>query len=171
MDCWEVPHTAQLRAVLDWCLRTQKVDRLLVVHRKFLGAREKELSYPEALDRSRRLFGGRILRESWCRRWPGTISTKSTALVLVIDFDASLIDVMAQAGPTLGDWLERPPNSLPEDLCLYSEAAELPALVSVTHERDAWLLSGQQPTIENIRPSALRTSELMIPTERSDFIA
>ncbi|MDY7091890.1 MAG: hypothetical protein SX243_02865 [Acidobacteriota bacterium] len=92
-------------------------------------------------------------------------------MVLVIDFDTSLIDLMAQAGPTLGDWLERPPSSLPEDLCLYREDAKLPALVSVTHERDAWLLADQRPTIEGVRPSHLDTSELLIATEKPGFIA
>lgn len=170
MDCWEVPHTVRLKILLAWCLKNQEVDRLLVVHRKFLGAGEKELSYPEALERSRQLFDGQILRETWCRQWPGTVSTRSTALVLVINFTASLIDLMDQAGPTLGDWLERPPSSLPEDLCLFRAGADYPSLVSVTHEKDAWVLTSEPEVAHWAAPSHFQIEELLIPKGDPDFL-
>lgn len=171
LKCWDIPHTARLLDLLTWCTNERSVNRLLVVHRSFHGAKRRELSRPQVLKRSQELFRGRVLRKSWCNQWPGTVSPEGQALVLVVKFSPTLIKPMAHAGPTLEDWLEAPPNSRPEDLCLYREGDPLPALVSVTHERDAWLLSRQEPSIEGILPSDLKASELLIPIGKPDFLA
>jgi len=141
-----------------------------VTHRFDFASPEREFLSPEAVTSARRIFHKRILCERLVHRWPGNISTHHKALVQVIRFDQELADLMSGIGKSLFDWLGSKQPPLPEDLCLFRVNDRWPTLVSVTHERDAWILSRNQPSIERVQESSFSIDELLIPHGDPDFL-
>src|SRR5438132_5546079 len=67
--------------------------------------------------------------------WPGTQLLEGTSTVFHFAFDYRAYEALSSAVSSLYDWIW---PMMPEDLCL-SRADETPWLISIAHERDAWL--------------------------------
>ena len=116
------------------------------------------------------LFGSRLLERMLVRRWPGTTLSADKSAVFLVAFDSSLIKSMATLGRRIEDWrhIHEPP--LPEDLCLFRQGDDWPVLASVTHEREAWILSEERPPFCLKTPTDLKPEELMIPPAEQSFV-
>lgn len=170
-SCWKLPMDVELEPVLVWCTETRSVNRLLVTIRFAADAKGRRDEPSKAMLRSiESLFSDRILKSRLAREWPGTRLIGHEGAIVVIDFGSALIGPMLRAGRRLQDWTERNSPPLPEDLCLYRQGDEWPALVSVTHEADAWLIGDTPPAIEGAVPCPLDADYLGIPTGQEDFL-
>lgn len=164
---WKLARDVELRSVLRHCLAADRVDRLLLALRQ---DKDGSLLHPESRPATERIFGDRILEWRTGRRWPGTISFERDCHLAVVEFSEGLVEPMGSAGPKLNDWTGWPAPVLPEDLCLYREGSEWPSLVSVTHERDAWLLAAEQPDSVETEATDLTPEKLYIPPASEGFI-
>ncbi|MCI0409488.1 MAG: hypothetical protein L0191_13170 [Acidobacteria bacterium] len=167
MRVWRLKRDVELKQVLTHCLLTGHVDRLLLA---LPQNKDGALLHPESRPATERIFADRILEWRIGRRWPGTISYETDCHLAVVEFSAELVEPMCSAGPKLFDWRGWPAPALPEDLCLYRQGAEWPSLVSVTHERDAWLLAPEKPASIETEESDFTPEELYIPPASHGFI-
>jgi len=167
MRAWTLARDVELKPILMHCLLIDHVDRLLLALRQDKNGSLLHLGSRPATER---IFGDRILEWRTGRRWPGTVSTRTDCHLAVVKFSEELVDPMCSAGPKLFDWTGWPAPVLPEDLCLYRQGAEWPSLVSVTHERDAWLLAPEKPLSIETEESEFAPEELYIPPASEGFI-
>lgn len=117
------------------------------------------------------LFGDRLLARKLARKWPGTELIGHDGMVFVIAFDSSLIDPMCELGEFLGDWLHSRASPLPEDPCLYKQGDDCPVLVSVTHEKEAWILSNTKPSFcPKANSFQYDSKNLLVPGASKGFI-
>jgi hypothetical protein len=170
MKTWALPPGIPLEHVLSWCLRERAVDRLLLAMRLQKDERGREVPEPEVEDLIDSLFGDKILMRKKARRWPGTELVGHEGVVFLVSFDSSLIEPMVQAGELLHDWRHGNRPRLPEDPCLFRAGDEWPVLVTVTHERDAWILSEDRPSLCFGEPFDFNPKELLVPTAAEGFI-
>ncbi len=70
------------------------------------------------------------------QEWPGTQLYEGSATVYLIKLTPTSLDILVSRASRLYEW-EQP--FLPEDLCLMRNETE-PILVSISHERDAYVL-------------------------------
>jgi hypothetical protein len=152
--CWSI-NPQQSRELLTWCLRSQKVDRMLVVVRMEQHATPRELEQGV-----RRLFGKNLLDDFNATAWPGTELIGHPAHVFVVKVDELIADLIVRTQPDLTKWLHAGNPPLPEDICLFASGADAPALVSVTHEKLFWVIAEQNPKLEGLRETTLRPDEL-----------
>ncbi|HSG40192.1 MAG TPA: hypothetical protein VLE27_11185 [Thermoanaerobaculia bacterium] len=147
------------------------MDRLLLAAQFDTGYKRKRvLAEPEVEGVVTSLFADRVLERRLVRRWPGTEMSESLALVFVIDFDPGLIQPMAKLGPLLENWRHSNTPPLPEDLCLFRQGDEWPVLISVTHERDAWILSEDRPPFCTGEPFDFKPENLLVPSAEDGFV-
>ncbi|MGH2759978.1 MAG: hypothetical protein ACRDKJ_10510 [Actinomycetota bacterium] len=76
-----------------------------------------------------------LLERRESQRWPGTELLEETATVYRFDANEQMVDLMSELAVPLFDWCQ---PTLPEDLSLLRDD-ETEWLVSITHERDAYL--------------------------------
>ena len=170
MNCWTLPDSIELSTLLSWCRSAHGADRLLLANRQIYKSRQGELISPSAYMTAISLFEDRVLQERLARRWPGTVSTEQDCLIQIVEFDLPAIDSICSVSSNLFDWVSSADPPLPEDPCLFRRGATWPVLVSVTHERDAWLLSDERPPFDGIERSRFTPDELYIPPAESDFL-
>jgi hypothetical protein len=172
MQGWEISTDTPLRAILDWCLSEHQVDRLLLSARLEKGRRKSVFTKPSLEQAVTSLFGDRLLTRKVARKWPGTELIGHDGMIFVIAFDSSLVDPMCELGETLGAWLHSRDSPLPEDPCLYKQGDDCPVLVSVTHERDAWILSNTKPPFcVKALPFQYDPKNLLVPPASRGFMA
>jgi hypothetical protein len=167
MRAWKLPRNVELRPVLAHCLEVDRVDRLLLALRQ---DKDGSLLHPDYRTATERIFGGRIFEWRTGRQWPGTISHERDCHLAIVEFSENLVEPMCAAGPKLFDWTGWPAPVLPEDLCLYRQGAEWPSLVSVTHERDAWILALEKPKLVEGEEEEFRPEEFYVPPASQGFI-
>lgn len=171
LSCWKLPMDVELEPLLLWCVENRDVNRLLVTARFWRGARGKrEGPNAKVVQAMESLFRGRILRRVLARKWPGTEVIGSEAIVFVIGFDAALMKPMVEAAPRLAEWTRWNDPPLPEDLCLYRQGDEWPALMSITHEGDAWVFGTGDLSLTGATPSQLDAEYLGVPMGAEDFV-
>jgi len=130
-----------LARLLDWCNEEHGVDRLLLSAR-LEKQRRGWVPLTEGVDDTvKRLFGKKVLEQFQATGWPGTKLIGHPGRVYIVQYDREIREILLKTETNLAGWLHdhRPP--LPEDLCLFKEGAKLPALYSVTHESQAWLVT------------------------------
>ena len=157
---WENIGDVALEDLLDWCLTKHKVDTLLVSERGASNRREGHSFYPAVRKSTRMIFGTSIIKEINATGWPGTMLVRDTGRVYVIEFNRAIMEAIVKIEPNLFEWREVHPKHLPEDICVFRRVSNLPVLVSVTHERDAWILSNTKPP--GFKTSRFKPSELYI---------
>lgn len=167
MQCWSLAASVRLSDVARWCISNHGVDRLLVSTRFDRGATKRTLLVPEVSDSVERIFAGRIVTSVLATAWPGTELVDHCGLVYVIVFDEDLGKRMASVEDLICNWTQSHDPPLPEDLCLFRQAAKLPVVVSVTHEGEAWVLTDEAVTLPGAERAFLPPGELLIP--RGDF--
>lgn len=165
MNSWELDaRAASLGEITSWCLRERGVDRMLVALRLERRGNKWRYASPAAGERVTLLFGPHIITGFQASEWLGTQLSGHPGYVYVIRFDEDVRDGVVNTEPSLDKWLHNRPDPLPEDICLFNEADPNPALVSVTHEGRAWLISDHTPAIAGIHPSKFRLDELFPST-------
>jgi hypothetical protein len=130
---WELSWPLSLGEVMDWCILTHGVDRLLAVTE--YRDRMSQAAMIEAL------FGDRVIAVIRATAWPGTIRARTPGRVHVVDFDRDLAVRMSSIEDDASRWIHIRQPPLPEDLCLYKDGNAWPTLFTVTHEADAYLIS------------------------------
>jgi hypothetical protein len=169
MQSWVLRRGARLTDLLTWSLQMHSVDRLLVTARLTHDKKQQSLMKPSVEKAVDSIFGSRILEKKLVSRWPGTKLIGHQGVVYVIAFDDSLIRPMAAAGRLLFDWVHRHDPPLPEDICLFRQGADWPALVSVTHELDGWVFSEEAPAFCKKKPTDFNQVDFMVPDSSDNF--
>jgi len=171
MKAWDLPAQVPIVEVFEWCYKERQVDRLLLSARSELDKRKGlVLRRPSIEGLIAALFDERVLERKWVRKWPGSELVNAKAVVYLISFDASLIKHMAEVGERLEDWRHARQPPLPEDPCLFRDGDEWPVLVSVTHERDAWILSEERPSFCLKEPFEFDPDSLLVPPASQGFL-
>lgn len=139
-----------LNELSSLCLLHDQVDRMLVALRLERSGNKWRHASDEAGDRVRRLFEPYILTSFQASAWPGTELIKHPGLVFVVKFDETVKDLMVKTEPNLNKWVHHGQPSLPEDICLFKATGSHPSLVSVTHEKRAWLITNKTPELQGV---------------------
>lgn len=163
MKCWSLDSSVRFSTVSHWCLSNHQVDRLLVSTRLDQDAPKRGLLAPRVHGSIEQIFAGRIVTTLFATAWPGTELVDHCGLVYVIRFDEDLSMRIAAFQDCISKWTQWHEPPLPEDLCLFREGDELPVLVSVTHEGDAWLVTDRGLTLEGVERAPLSLAQLLIP--------
>jgi hypothetical protein len=159
---WAFYSSLELDSLFSWCRTEQGVDRLLCV--ASVGREgHRRVVRPEIEARLSSLFEGQIVTSFLAGAWPGTRLVGHRARVTIVRFDSRVARRVVDAGPLLWDWTHANPASLPEDLCLFRQGAEMPAFFSVTHEGLSWVISGSIPPFGEPRPVGVARGAL-VPT-------
>ncbi len=170
MNGWELNAETSMETILQWSVKDKDVDRLLLSAR-LDKERKKPVLLRPTLDRTiEQLFGERVLERRLVRRWPGTELYGHNGLVFLIAFDAALIKPMVEIGERLSNWRHNNNPPLPEDPCLFRQGDDWPVLISVTHERDAWILSDERPPFCIAEPFEFKPENLLVPTAAGGFV-
>lgn len=82
--------------------------------------------------------------------WPGSLLTNSPAVVFVCQFSDDVKAIILNEEPKLQNWTHSRKQPLPEDICLFQSEGDLPVFISVTHEKDAWLISETRPRLRGL---------------------
>lgn len=160
---WAFYSSLELDRLFSWCRAEQGVDRLLCVVRLDREGHRRVVP-PDIEARVTSLFEGQVIASFLAGAWPGSRLVGHRARVTIVRFESDVARRVLEAGPLLWDWTHANPASLPEDLCLFRQGAELPAFFSVTHEGMSWAVSSSAPPFGEPRPVELSREELMIPT-------
>jgi hypothetical protein len=145
MAVWENVAEVRLPEILTWCLETERVDTLLLTSRQSFGKSGKG-QYEKGVDPKTKNLLGKNLTECFeARGWPGTKLINHKGRVYVSMFDTQLAKKMAKAEDNLFKWSNVSRKALPEDVCLFRQRAKEPTLISITHERNAWVIAGTCP--------------------------
>jgi hypothetical protein len=160
IHCWENKGTVFLDEVLEWCIRQNRVDTLLVTSRPSGNKQEGFSLDPSVEGTVQSIFGSKVVESFLATAWPGTElitpngrRRRHVGKVYVIRFDEAVMKKMVAVENELFRWLHSS-QSLPEDICVFRSGARLPLLSSVTHERDAFILS------RSARPPGFQKSDL-----------
>jgi hypothetical protein len=130
-----------LDETFEWCLREYGVDTLLVTSRSTEDSRGRR-SFEQGVDSTvRSLFGKNLVKRFDASGWPGTELIRHTGRVYVVRFDEAVARRMVSAENELFKWRNTGPKHLPEDICVFRARSSFPILFSVTHEKDAIVLS------------------------------
>lgn len=165
-----MPISTPIRTLFKWCAEEKGADRLLLSARLEKESEEPVLVEPDVEAIVFRVFGDRILARKLASSWPGTELIGHAGMVYEIAFDLSLIEPMARVGGRLEDWRTSKDPHLPEDPCLFNHAAEWPVLLSVTHEREAWILAADRPPFCTGNSFVFQPETLLIPPASQGFI-
>ena len=158
---WEVDsRNVSLEALLSWVSEERMADHLLLSMRLERAGNGWRYVNQEAGDRLKRLFGPFLVKSFHASAWPGTEVIGVPGEVSIIKFDAKVKDVILQTQPDLNKWLHISQPALPEDLCLFRSNDAWPSLVSVTHEKQAWLIDSVRPNLLGIGKSDLQPKQL-----------
>lgn len=142
---WENLGDVHLSEILPWCLERCGVDTLLVSSRQSFGRSGKGM-YARGVDAATRyLLGKKLITSFEAGGWPGTRLIGHKGRVYISIFDRELAAKMASVQDSLFEWLNAASKALPEDICVFNSKAELPAFISITHDRDAWAISEHCP--------------------------
>lgn len=162
MKCWGVnTSTVSLEKLLSPCLLEHKVDRLLFAMSFFKGRNKKRYPAPGVGTSVQKLFGALVLDKFLAYAWPGTELINHKGLVFVVKFNEAVKALMLRVQPNLNHRLHTSTPPLPEDICLFRETSPYPSLVSVTHEKQAWLISRNQPKLRGVSKSSLKPRDLI----------
>jgi hypothetical protein len=147
MTVWENPWLGDVRlsVILPWCLENCGVDTLLVTSHQSFGKSGKGMYYRKVDTTTRKLVGEKLITSFEARGWPGIKLTNHKGRVYISEFDAQLSAKMAEVQNSLFKWLNVDLLALPEDICVFRRGAKLPTLISVTHERQAWVIAEKCP--------------------------
>lgn len=160
---------AAMKPVLHWCSR-RGANRMLLAARfdDEVGRSRTDRRLRSSISR---IFGERILETWQTSAWPGTRLMDSTAIVIIVAFDSTLVEPMCRLEPCLSEWNHSHPLRLPEDPCVFRKGDRWPLLVSVTHEMDAWVLSDEKVRGVRDEPCPWPPNEIGIPRGRRNFLA
>jgi hypothetical protein len=145
MAVWENLGDVRLLEILPWCFENCGVDTVLVSSRQSFS-RSGKGTYDRGVDpATRKIVGDKLISSFEARGWPGTKLINHKGRVYVSGFDPQLAAKMANVEDHLFNWLNAGSKPLPEDVCVFKRGAKLPTFISVTHEREAWVIAPNCP--------------------------
>lgn len=160
--CWESKGPVFLSEILDWCLKEHHVDMLLVTARSGMDVKGKRSFNPSVDRAARSIFGENLVKRFDARGWPGTKLIGHTGRVYVVRFDETIKKRMIETENALFKWTDHPPKRLPEDICVFRSGSNRPVLVSITHEEEAYIISGKKSRPPGFIKSDFSITELML---------
>lgn len=138
LKSWRISETVSLREMLEWAVEKRGADRALVVGRLDFDLEPPTLFEPAVEDSAHAIFRNKLLRSVYCSAWPGSrLAGGYYAKIYIGQVDRSVIDRMVSAEERWTEWVNS--RGLPEDFCFWKHGSSAPLIVTVTHERDAWL--------------------------------
>lgn len=144
LRCWENSGPVSLSEIFDWCVKREQVDMVLATVRSAEDMRGKR-SLEVAVERTAHsLFRRHLIKELNASAWPGTRLTGHTARVYVARFDEELRARMVAMEDELFKWVHQSPKHLPEDISLFRDGGPHPVLVSITHEKHAYIIGAAE---------------------------
>ena len=151
-----------LLEVVDWCIQERGSNRVLMVVRQ---EKRKGLWQPIEVgieERIGEVFGSDMLVSFLASEWPGTQLVGHPARVFIIKVSKRMREQLLGFECRLGSWTHNNSPPQPEDLCLFQEGSAFPALLSCTHEGDAWVLSDTIITLRGAIRSRFKLQDLCI---------
>jgi len=107
-------------------------------------------------------FGRNILDSFMVSGWPGTELIGHVSRAYLINFSEEIQYKMIRLENRLFQWIDNNKPPLPEDLCLFKQGGLYPNLISVTHEKDAWLVSEKKIQFQEAHKTKLKLSDLLV---------
>jgi hypothetical protein len=151
--CWENKGTVYLNQILDWCLKRHHIDTLLVTSRSLVGGKGGR-SFSQGVDEEVRvIFGGNLIKRFDASGWPGTELIRHTGRVYIVRFNELVKQRMVETENELFKWSNN--DRLPEDICVFRSGSKFPVLFSVTHEKEASVLSDKKSIPPGFKESDL----------------
>jgi len=157
---WECVRDVHLSEILLWCLKNGRVDTVLVSSWQSFDESGMGKYAPGVDIKAKKIFGENLIACFQARGWPGIRLSKHKGRVYVSKFDTQLAMKMAKVEDKLFSWLNVSRKKLPEDICLFKQGEKLPVLISVSHEREAWVIAQSRPP--GFRRSDSRPQDLCI---------
>ena len=145
------PRDAAYRDLLR--VATEYCDEGLVVTRPSLEIDDHARSFLERL----RPFLVNVQESS---EWPGTVLYDEKATLYTFSYNDFAMKLLISKTSGLYEWQQ---PSLPEDLCLFSREERRPWLVTIAHERDAYIdvtrdvMDALMPKMNNIKVDERQT--------------
>ncbi len=102
-----------------------------------------------------------LKRKAELSEWPGTELLGHTALVHYYNLEPQCVQILKQATDALYSWVQ---PRLPEDLCFLRSDGE-PWLVSIAHERDAYLYLSEEEKLRLLSALPLIASLVDEPSD------
>ncbi len=166
LTCWEADaRVASLAEIMNWCLQHHAVDYMLVTMRLDQVGNKWRYHDPKAGEFFQSHFGTYILTGFQVAEWPGTELIGHPGFVFVLTFDEEVKELILRTQPSLDKWQHNENPPLPEDICLFSESASHPVLVTCTHELNAWLISDKDPKLQGFKKSDI-PADKFFPQEK-----
>jgi hypothetical protein len=145
--CWEFNTTSvSLGEVFEWAIAAYGVDRLLFGIRMCFTpgkSRQRSPCSPAQVASIHKHFRNVLIAAYSVEGWPGTEFGPRPVPAVKLELNPRVIEKCVQLGPHLDNWSRHGKPALPEDPCIFREGAELPAIVSVSHEKIAWALADE----------------------------
>lgn len=168
-EVWRLQPPLQLAPVVQWA-QTKRVDRVQMALLLQRDGSRVALEEPSSVHSLAPFLEPRLLAAWLSNSWPG-IKYQEPLCGLVLEFEAAsdLLAAMVAIGPRFSDWHYGGRPALPEDLCFYRSGDALPAVFSVTHEREVYLLDTSKPDLPVAWEGEFDPSELIVAVGRPSF--
>jgi hypothetical protein len=170
MKLWKLGADASVRDVLTWCIEERSANRLLLTTRIDTDEPNRVLLEPRVDENARRILGPHVQRVTWATAWPVTQLIGHPGKVYVINLNKEVVTQMSDVQDRVFGWTQWNDPPLPEDLCAFRVGESLPTLVSITHEKDAWLLHETDPHVDSPHEVAWEDDLLQYISQRPDFL-
>ena len=162
LKVWEMSKSkCSLTEILTWCITERQTNRLLFTMPMSQDSRRRGEPNKALLDRTLNLFGPFVIKRFRAGAWPGTRLIDRKAMVFILQFDEALKNKILETQSSIWDWLYTSDPPLPEDLCLFLEGDTAPSFVSITHEKEGYLISETKPRLNGVILSELYLSDLL----------
>ncbi|HXB58338.1 MAG TPA: hypothetical protein VNU95_02180 [Candidatus Acidoferrales bacterium] len=151
INSWRIDlNSISLETILNWGLKKRGANRMLMVLRMQGNRGRWYMDSHSAENWITRNLDQFLIDKFLARGWPGVLLTESPAVVFVFRFTNDVKDIILDKEPKLENWTHWRKPPLPEDICLFQSGGELPVFMSVTHEKDAWLISETRPRLKGL---------------------
>lgn len=161
LRCWQADaRVALLDEIMVWALEHHAADHMLVALRLNQVGNKWRYADPQAGEFFQSQFGSYIVTGFQAAQWPGTELLGHPGFVYVVKFNAEVKELILRIQPSLAKWQHHENPPLPEDICLFREGDAHPALVTRTHDLDAWLISHTKPELQGFTKSNIAPEKL-----------
>jgi len=170
MRLWTLNEKVRVEDVLRWCVESRRANRLMFISRIDTDRSGRELLDPDVDRTVAAIFASDVLRTPWVTAWPVTELVDHVAKAYIIRLDENVMHRASGAQQMLFKWSGANVPPLPEDCCAYRVGDLLPALVTRTHTRDAWLFHDGEVALDMAREAVWDPEILEYIPATPDFV-
>lgn len=152
----------KLSTIFEWALREDSADLLLATERP-AGKRSFD---PEVEQTANLVFGQDLIKRIHARAWPGTKLIGHTGRVYVVHFHEQLAQRMIAIENELFNWRHASPKKLVEDICLFRHGSDYPLFASVTHDKDAYVISAESVPLRGFARTDYGIREMLLAWDK-----